>query len=76
VVTRVAKVSRDLDGRTSAARRGIERRLAALEGAVRSRLHIAGSEDVASVKAQLAALTHRLERLEARLGTASADLHD
>ena len=76
VSQRVQRVTRDLDGRASAARRELERRLEALESAVRSRLGVAGSDDVASLTEQLAAIGRRLDSLEQRLGTLRESVRD
>ena len=73
---RVQRVTRDLDGRASAARREVERRLEALENAVRSRLGVAGTDDVGALQQQLAALGRRLDDLEQRLRRTGAGEHD
>jgi hypothetical protein len=73
---RVQRVTRDLDGRATAARREVERRLTTLEEAVRSRLHVAGSDELGSVKQQLGAIVLRLEGLEQRLTELADEVRD
>jgi DNA anti-recombination protein RmuC len=76
VSKRVQRVTRELDGRAGAARREVERRLAALEEAVRSRLHVAGSNEVVSLKEQVSTISRRLEGLEERLSELTNEVHD
>jgi BMFP domain-containing protein YqiC len=76
VTKRVKRITRELDGRAGAARRELERRLTAVEGAVRSRLHVAGSDEVGILKEQLVAVSRRLAALEQRLTELTDEVHD